>query len=105
MLVENIHSSSDLRSGGQFPAMRTSLALPDRRDFRVVFIPIVTEAKRLVRMDMDMDMYVCTGRHYPPLPDFMTTARRELRVSLDFFALAIFAANAVDELTRPGLFV
>lgn len=56
-------------------------------------------------MDMDMDMYVCTGRHYPPLPDFMTTARRELRVSLDFFALAIFAANAVDELTRPGLFV
>jgi hypothetical protein len=34
-VMEVLHSSSDLRSGGVLPAMMMSLALPDRRLFSV----------------------------------------------------------------------
>lgn len=41
---------------------------------------------------------------YPPLPDFMTTARRELMVSLDFFALAILVdAAELKSWAKTGL--
>lgn len=41
--VGHIHSSSDLRRGGQFPAIRISLALPERRALNVDLDPMVTE--------------------------------------------------------------
>ena len=62
--------------------MMTSLAFPDRSILRVDLYPRVTihrvshcESVKIVDLDLDS-----------PLPDFITSARRELMLSVVFFA-------------------
>lgn len=50
------YSSSDLRSGGQLAAMRTSLALPERMVFMVVLVPMVTDGVSVAPSNMLADL-------------------------------------------------
>ena len=74
----------------------TSLALPERRLFRVDLYPKVTVAQELsafhsISLERQWLRRPCFVV-YTPFPDFITSARRELMLSavfLDFFAGAI----------------
>ena len=75
------------------PAMMTSLALPDRRVLRVDLYPRVTEigSQRLKTNIFENGGLV-------PLPDFMTSARRELMLSAVFLAFFVGAIVARSRL-------
>lgn len=49
-----LHSSSLLRRGGVLPAMRTSLAFPDRSCFSVDLYPMVTAVVMSVDRQLEM---------------------------------------------------
>ena len=80
--------------------MMTSLALPDRRDFKVDLYPRVTASVNVISILFHRKTnnisapWVCV-----PFPDFITSARRELIESADFLAFlvgAIVAPQDVD---------
>lgn len=92
--------------------MMTSLALPDRRDLRVDLYPRVTATISNCQLLVSV-VWRVPGRKFPPLPDFITSARRELILSAVFLAFLVGAIVAlqrdlmisdyVTELTRSGL--
>jgi hypothetical protein len=73
--------------------MMTSLALPDRRVFRVDLYPRVTEIG-----SQQLKTNIFEDGELVPLPDFMTSARRELMLSAVFLAFFVGAIVARSRL-------
>lgn len=73
------------------PAMMTSLALPDRRVLRVDLYPRVTAKDQHSKHEAESYAFI-------PLPDFITSARRELMESAVFFAFLVGAIFAYSRL-------
>ena len=95
----DLHSSSLFLKGGVLPAMMTSLALPDRRDFKVDLYPRVTVSADNQPLSYRTTDNMTVSCQIVPFPDFITSARRELIESADFLAFlvgAIFAPQVVD---------
>lgn len=77
------------------PAMMTSLAFPERRVLRVDLYPRVTE--RDGGQQLMLMLKFLSRRMFSPLPDFITSARRELMLSAVFLVFLVGAIVACQD--------